>query len=1074
MNQHTVYQDDIIYSNGISKLSKENIQAIHDVVRKSHPVGFMAGIYDDALTVTDVSGFFLQNLGYTYEEFAKATSCSLKKVIYGENRSFLQPDRFPQLKGFGDGQLLTRQGVPVYARLHKDDCINAEGQRIWIMAAHLDWTRQNLYLVNSVIQSGLWYIDCSEEGAIESVVYSHEFRTMLGYHDVLDFPNRLDAWEALIHPEDAPRVTKLLADAMADRTGTLKYDAEYRMRMQNGSYQWFRDSAEASRSLDGTVRRMVGVFINVNDKKKAEQQNRKSEAFHRAYTEANLCEYYVDLQKNRFESMKSGASLLADFENSLTWDELVQAYIRNFVYGEDSGTVRLLYSRQYLAEKLAEGRQEISMECRIRWHGAEHWVRNVVMPGGEDGASRYCIVFIRDITEARREAERIDELTRQNRTRDMMLQAAARLVDRFALCDLAADRYAFYNNLPGSCSYPTTGAYHSLVEQIAAHFKLLDPAESIAQAFSAENFRQMLPTPEDIYKFEYVSLDEKQFKSIAVVPAEWKDGVLEKVLFIGQDITQEKLAEIRSRRALKDAYEAANRANRAKTEFLSNMSHDIRTPMNAIVGMTAIAGANISNPDRVSDCLGKITQSSRHLLGLINEVLDMSRIESGKVMLTEEDFNLAELVDNLIAMSKSDIALHGHEFEVRLDRLEHENVCGDSLRIQQMITNIMSNAIKYTPDGGHIVFSIAERPAQSAGVGCYEFAVEDNGIGMTPEFQKILFEPFTRADDKRTSKIQGTGLGMAITRNIVNMMNGDIRVESALGKGSKFTVTIYLKLQNRTDTKLEELVNLPVLVVDDDQLCCETAVEMLNDIGIDGEWTTSGAEAVELTCRRHAQKNDFFAVIVDWKMPGMDGIETARQIRRRVGREVPIIVLTAYDYSEIEAEARAAGVDDFIAKPLFRSRLTAALKNLVEGKPCNVHKQSLAKLSSRRFAGKHVLLVEDNELNREIAKEILAMTGAAIDTAENGKEAVEKFAAMPTGYYDLIFMDIQMPVMNGYEASAAIRSMSGHGGGTVPIVAMTANAFAEDVQLAKNAGMNEHMAKPLDLNKLCDVLERWM
>ena len=1074
MKRNTIYQDDVIYSTGLSMLSEENLETIHNTVRKSHPVGFAAGIYDDALTITDVSGFFLQNLGYTFEEFAEATACSLKKVVYGENRSFLEPDRFPRLKGFGDGQLLTKEGVPVYARLHKEDCINSEGQRIWVMAAHIDWTRQNLYLVNNVIQSGLWYIDCSEEGMVESIVYSHEFRTMLGYHDILDFPNELASWEALLHPEDAPRVTSLLQRAIADRTGKIKYDAEYRMRMPDGGYQWFHDSAEMSRSLNGTVRRVAGVFINIDEKKKAELQNRKSEAFHRAYTEANLCEYYVDLKQNRFESMKSGTSLLAAYENSLTWDDFVQAYLENYVYSEDRNAVRLLCNRAYLAEKLEEGRQEISMECRIRKDGAERWVRNMVMPGGEEETSRYCIVFIRDITDARMEADRIAELTRQNDNRAMMLQATARLVDRFALCDLAADRYAFYDNQQGGGDYPASGAYHSLVEQIRVRFKTLTPGEEIGQNFQPENFRKMLPTPDDIYKFEYASLDESCFKSIAVIPAEWKDGVLQKVLFVGQDITQEKLAEIRSRRALKDAYEAANRANRAKTEFLSNMSHDIRTPMNAIVGMTAIAGANIDSPERVSDCLGKITQSSRHLLGLINEVLDMARIESGKVMLNEEDFNLAELVDNLVAMAKSSIAAHGHDFEVQLDHIEHEQVCGDSLRIQQMITNILSNAIKYTPDGGRIVFSITERPAQSAGVGCYEFTVEDNGIGMTPEFQKILFEPFTRADDKRTSKIQGTGLGMAITRNIVNMMNGDIRVESAPGKGSKFTVTIYLKLQDRADVKLEELVDLPVLVVDDDQLCCESAVEMLNDIGIDGEWTTSGAEAVERTCRRHEQNNDFFAVIVDWKMPGMDGIETTRQIRRRVGREVPIIVLTAYDYSEIEAEARAAGVDDFIAKPLFRSRLTAALKNLVEGKPCTTGRQNLARLSSNHFTGKNILLVEDNELNREIAQEIIGMTGAAVDTAENGREAVEKFAASPTGHYDLIFMDIQMPVMNGYEASAAIRSMKDHGGTRVPIVAMTANAFAEDVLLAKNAGMNEHMAKPLDLNKLNEVLKRWL
>ena len=411
---------------------------------------------------------------------------------------------------------------------------------------------------------------------------------------------------------------------------------------------------------------------------------------------------------------------------------------------------------------------------------------------------------------------------------------------------------------------------------------------------------------------------------------------------------------------------------------------------------------------------------------------------------------------------------------MHLQSIEHEDVCGDSLRIQQVITNILSNAIKYTPDGGRIVFSIAERPTQSRGLGCYEFTVEDNGIGMTPEFQQVLFEPFTRADDKRTTRIQGTGLGMAIAQNIVTVMNGRIDVESTLGRGSRFTVTIFLKLQDTGNEELKELVDLPVLVVDDDPVCCESTVGILKEIGLDGESVTTGKEAVERTVARHEKQEDYFAVIVDWKMPGMDGIETARQIRQKVGDEVPIVVLTAYDYSSIEEEAREAGVNEFITKPLFRSRLTTALRNIAAGRSAHPEEDSLSNLRNCSYAGHRILLVEDNDLNREIACEIIGMTGAAVETAENGRAAVEKFMKAPQGYYDLIFMDIQMPVMNGYEAAAAIRSMKEHGGLAVPIVAMTANAFAEDVLLAKNAGMNEHVAKPLDLGRLHEVLQRWL
>ena len=539
------------------------------------------------------------------------------------------------------------------------------------------------------------------------------------------------------------------------------------------------------------------------------------------------------------------------------------------------------------------------------------------------------------------------------------------------------------------------------------------------------------------------------------------------------DVSQEKKAEIESHKALKDAYRAAENASRAKTEFLSNMSHDIRTPMNAIVGLTAIAGANIESQDRVVECLGKITKSSRHLLGLINEVLDMARIESGRMSLAEEDFSLPELVDNLLTLTKPAIDEHKHQLEVHIEHIEHEAVCGDSLRIQQIFVNLMSNAVKYTPDGGNITLTIKEKPNGFSELGCYEFSIEDNGIGMTPEFQKIMFEPFSRADDHRTTKVQGTGLGMAIARNIVNLMNGDIQVESAPNKGTKITVTVYLKLQENEKEQEKELLDLPVLVVDDDKTCCESTVATLQEIGIAGEWALTGKEAVERCAARHKTGRDYFAVILDWKMPKMDGIATARKIRERVGEDVTIIILTSFDFSEIEEEARAAGVNAFMAKPLFRSRLTATLRQFTSGKKEKNARNYLEDFAKENYAGKRILLVEDNELNREIATEIIGMTGVTIDSAENGKTAVEKVMEAPEKWYDLIFMDIQMPIMNGYEATAAIRALAGSRG-KVPIIAMTANAFAEDVQLAKNTGMNEHIAKPLDLNKLNDVLKQWL
>ncbi|MGN0583986.1 MAG: response regulator [Ruminococcus sp.] len=526
--------------------------------------------------------------------------------------------------------------------------------------------------------------------------------------------------------------------------------------------------------------------------------------------------------------------------------------------------------------------------------------------------------------------------------------------------------------------------------------------------------------------------------------------------------------------ALQAAYEAAEAASKAKTDFLSNMSHDIRTPMNGIIGMTAIAATHIDDKERVQDSLQKIAQASKHLLSLINEVLDMSKIESGKVDLTEEEFNLSNLVDNLLSMTSPQIKKHHHELSVNITGLIHEDVIGDSLRIQKIFTNIMSNAVKYTPDGGKISLSITEKPSHQAKIGCYEFIFEDNGIGMSEEFIDRIFEPFERANDSRIKKIHGTGLGMPISRNIVRMMGGDINVESKLNEGSRFTVTMYLKLREGSEFNYDKFINLNVLVADDDKLSLESCCDILNDFGMNADGVSTGKEAVEYVIDHHCRKRDYFACIIDWKMPDMDGIETTRAIRKAVGDEVPIIIISAYDWSDIEQTARSAGANAFISKPLFRSKLADTFNSLVSEGTSNGDEDPLASLENMDLTGHRILLVEDNDLNYEIAAEILKMTGVSVERAEDGAKAVDMISSCSDGYYDIIFMDIQMPVMNGYDATRVIRSMNRDYCRQVPIVAMTANAFAEDVQAAKTAGMNEHIAKPLDLNILARTLDRWI
>ena len=960
---------DEIYSSDRVKLGEDALQVMRHTIRFNGGVGVMSGYYDAELTILSVSDLLLHNLGYSYEALMKKTKGSLKNFFYGENISFLEAERFHRIEGEGEGQVLTADGAPVFVRLYKKDAIDTEGNPIWVMSVQMNLAYENLSLVNESIRSALWYFDCDENSKIIRVSWSHAFRRILGYHDCMDFPNRLTAWSDLLHPEDKDRVLQLLQKTIADKTNETKYTVEYRLRLPDGSYQWFRMTAEVIRRLDGSASRIAGIITNIDAEKRSLMQAQRAAAFHRAFTSANLCEYYVNLEQNTFDTFKVEDSLMTAFESSETWDELVSFFVKNYVIEQDRKAVRDFYDRTEIAAKLKGLETELSQECRIILDGEERWVRNVIMRG-EIEDSEYAMIFLRDITESRADSERRQQLASDNASMELLIQSMVRLVDRFVVCDLEEDRYDFYS-LQGEMIYEPSGSYHDFVAQVITKYKTLEPLDALEILISPENVRKNLPDEKSIYKYEYCSLDENTYKIASFIPLEWEGEKLIKALLVSMDVSPEKKAEIESRKALKEAYRSAENASRAKTQFLSNMSHDIRTPMNAIVGLTAIAGANIENQEKVVECLGKITKSSRHLLGLINEVLDMARIESGKMSLTEEDFNLPELVDNLITMTKTSIDEHHHSFEVHIDHIEHEAVCGDSLRIQQVFVNLMSNAIKYTPDGGHIIFSIREKPNGFSELGCYEFTIEDDGIGMTPEFQKIMFDPFSRADDHRTTKVQGTGLGMAITRNIMHLMHGDIQVDSAPNKGTKITVTVYLKLQESE----KEQVDLPGLVVDDDRTCCEGTVT---------------------TCQQ--------------------------SILEKNGENV---------------------------------------RNCFED------------FANADYSGKRILLVEDNELNREIAIEIIGMTGAEIDVAENGKIAVDKIADAPENWYDLVFMDIQMPIMNGYEATAAIRSLSG-ARGHVPIIAMTANAFAEDVQLAKNTGMNEHMAKPLDMHKLNEILKTWL
>lgn len=523
---------------------------------------------------------------------------------------------------------------------------------------------------------------------------------------------------------------------------------------------------------------------------------------------------------------------------------------------------------------------------------------------------------------------------------------------------------------------------------------------------------------------------------------------------------------------LKEALESAEKANQAKSDFLARMSHDIRTPMNAIMGMTAITKAHIDERERVLDCMEKINGASKLLLSLINEVLDMSKIESGRLILSEDELNLGELLQDLVIMMQPEIKSKQQTLNIHVKNLRHENVKGDTQRIKQVLMNILSNAIKYTQENGRITIEIYEKEPHD-GIGNYQFVFQDNGRGMKPEFLDKIFLPFERASDDGIKTIQGTGLGMSISHKIIQMMGGDIKVESEYGKGTRFTIDIPLVYRDQKPDEMIEVEGLDVLVVDDDKIACQNTCSCLREIGINSECVYSGSDAIEKVRQHHLAEKEYFAVIIDLKMPQMNGIETTRQIRRFVGADVPIIILSAYDLEEYEAEAKVVKANGFITKPLYKSKLLQVLRSFL-GKGYKPEPPRPFKLSNADYSGKRILLVEDNELNREIAVEIIGSTGITIDTAVNGLDAVRKVTQSEEGFYQMILMDIQMPVMDGYEATRQIRSLQRTDITHMPIIAMTANAFSEDVTNAIKAGMNYHLAKPIDIGVLMDILNKYL
>ena len=815
--------------------------------------------------------------------------------------------------------------------------------------------------------------------------------------------------------------------------------------------------------LDGSVMGTVGVAIDVTQERAYEQEIiQKNHTLETIFTAMDCGVMCHTLDGSHVISVNRAALRLLGYSSQDEMEEEGFDMVASAVLEEE---------REKLQEAIRELKKEddsISVEYRIRHKSGEvrHVMGNVKLLK-EDGVLFYQR-FLLDCT-----AQKLEE--KKNKQRQMELVHALS-IDYNLVCVFDLDtgdgmliRSEEEDNwLLGA----DASGKLSLTESMALYIQNLvyeEDKEMLCRMSSPEHMRGELEGKKQ-YHVNYRILKDgeiKYFQMKAVRAGGWEEG--HGVVLGFRSVDEEIRNEMEQKSLLEDALLQANRASKAKSVFLSNMSHDIRTPMNAIVGFTALAITHIDHREQVEGYLKKIMTSGNHLLSLINDILDMSRIESGKIHLEENPCHLPDILHGLRNIVQADI--HAKQLELYIDTVDvlDEEIYCDKLRLNQVLLNLLSNAIKYTGAGGMISMRITERAGAPAGCANYEFSIRDTGIGMSPEFVAHIFEPFEREKNTTISGIQGTGLGMAITKNIVDMMNGSIEVKSEQGAGTEFVVAFTFRLcgDSKEPQDIPKLKNLRALVVDDDFNTCDSVSYMLQQVGMRAEWTLSGKEAV-LRTRQAMMRGDGYRVyVIDWMLPDMNGVEVARRIRKEMGEDVPIIVLTAYDWSEIEDEAREAGVTAFCSKPLFLSELRSCLHSIVEEKE---EKTEDEKSCPQPFRTGRILLAEDNELNQEIAMEILGDAGFTTEIAENGKIAVEMLEQSEPGYYQLVLMDVQMPVMNGYEAAKTIRRLENAKLSSIPILAVTANAFEEEKQEALRCGMNGHIAKPIDVDVLLETL----
>ena len=1044
----------------IERIAQQRQQLLSD----SLSGGMMGGYMGEGFPFYFVNRRMLDYLGYeTEEDFVSDIGGLISNCMHPEDRDRVDASVVEQLQR-GEEYVVEyrmRKKDGSYIWVHDQGRqVRTEDGRSAVVSVCIDITAQKqaqeevLRLYNNIpgavfrcrFDEDFSIIDAND-GLFEFVGYSREEFAAMG--------NRMSA---VIYPEDlAGMADKLNAQLSCGST----IHNENRLVCKDGTVRWI--SINAQLFLEEGEPYFYCVFVDITEEKILRERMRElyeSEwsYFARMASSEGSIQGTINVTRNRMENYLSTADVaVARIGDS--YDRTIASLSDSAVDPDRGAEIRQALKREKVLLDYTSGKTEYHFDfLRRRNNGTMFWgstkMRTYLNPETRDVLLFF---YTQDVTEQKIQKQLLNQLTELD-------------YDVITDIDIPRDSHCVVSVDSGRVdTIPRQGHFQEEIRRVADRFMDEEAKGEYLGKLDYEYIQKTLEH-QSAYSFLVEMKDERGELRVKRVKVFYINKELGRVCAVRSDVTDVVRQEQRQKEELAAALVAAEQANAAKTDFLSRMSHEIRTPMNAIIGMSTIAAQSIGDDDQVADCISKISISSRFLLSLINDILDMSRIESGKMLLKNEKIPMEEFLGGVNAICYSQAAAKGVDYECVLDPVLEDYYMGDSMKLQQVLVNILGNAVKFTAGGGKVTFSAAQR-GRTQNSAELRFVINDTGAGMCEEFLPHIFEPFSQESTGTTALYGGTGLGLAISKSIVDMMDGKIAVRSTKGVGTEFTVDVKLGIpedppQCRKKKQAYHFSHLKTLVVDDDVTVCESAVALLHQMGVKADWVDSGRKAVERVSALWDQGEHYDMVLVDWKMPEMDGIETARRIRAVVGPETTNIILAAYDWISIEHEAKLAGVNFLMSKPVFKSSIVSAFaKALGENE-----KRARREETDFDFTGKRVLLAEDNALNTEVAVLLLKSKGFTVDTAENGQRALELFSRSPEGYYDAVLMDIRMPLMDGLTAASSIRRLSNADAKTVPILAMTANAFDDDIEKSKAAGMNAHLAKPIDPARLYQTL----